>query len=115
MVGGHAQNLVCEYRMLVQNAGFFFKMLDLCKECLYSVHYIMLVLRTPVGTGALQCWTWYSYLGVYCSGFEDGSGLDTRLSTLYTLLCTPKRPPPSRRSTQNGRNVQNINKNNINE
>jgi len=43
------------------------------------------VLRTPVGTGALQCTPWHSYLGVYCNGFEDGRPLVTRLSTLYTL------------------------------
>jgi len=45
------------------------------------------LLRTPVGTGALQCTTCYSYLGVHCSGFEDVDFIETRLSTLYTLLC----------------------------
>jgi len=40
----------------------------------FSVHSwnVNSVLRTPVGTGALQCTTWISYLGVYCNGFEDG-------------------------------------------
>jgi len=46
------------------------------------------LLRTPVGTGALQCTTCYSYLGVYCSEFEDVDLIRTRLSTLHTLLCT---------------------------
>jgi len=33
---------------------------------------LILLLRTPEGTGALGCTTWMSYLGVYCNGFEDG-------------------------------------------
>jgi len=42
---------------------YMFTLLPNCSTSIVSI-VTMLLLRTPVGTGARQCTTWYSYLGV---------------------------------------------------
>jgi len=56
------------------------------------------MLRTPVGTGAFQRTTCYSYLGVFSGDSRMGDSELGHSSTLYTRLCQTKRPPPSWRS-----------------
>jgi len=66
------------------------------------------MLRTPVGFGALQRTTCYSYLRVYCVDSKMGDPQLQLESTLSLSFMSYIRQPPSQRSTRTGKNVQNI-------